>query len=231
MDASKARSSSRTTLNRIAPIVGALIVFGTFMVNDLLRERMKDIADAISQANLRYDAWTYHKEDNDNVFRVENMLTTLGRHIEKSGNPDAGMDTIAIHADTVMIDINTKLAFLEPLIEAIPNGEERLRSRRNQLKANMDALGVITSKRIQDETGGKSPDNSTNGIIGDKEVVISGEMQDFEDVVRATGGAEREQADKLYSRYRVVSVLLYIAGWTLGLGVKFFGQGDSIEQP
>jgi hypothetical protein len=84
----KPQSRRRKMINRVTPVIGALIVFGTFVVNDLLREKTKGISDAITQAQRDYTAWRNHNEDEHNCFKIQDRLVALKYQVSKLGDPD-----------------------------------------------------------------------------------------------------------------------------------------------
>lgn len=102
--------------NRVVTLVGALIVFATFVFKEALRENFKDLADSVERAEDSYDIRNEMKVTSDSLRAVLREETDAIRDLIK--NPRAGDD------------IDTKLYYLRARRELTdPFAERKLRMR------------------------------------------------------------------------------------------------------
>jgi hypothetical protein len=112
------RLSSKTS--RILSYAGAGVVLATFVVKDVMAERLKNKTDSLSSAETFYLSQTYDVfiEDDLNYLKQEIDLTKA--HLESTGNEDVNTDsTVSIRTQSSIDHLMSVLQYATNLTELV----------------------------------------------------------------------------------------------------------------
>jgi hypothetical protein len=189
---------------RILTLLGALIVFLTFVVKDGLREHLKDAASSISAAN---DVFAI-REDNMGT-RLE--LEELKKDLDGNATGQSWSDIRIVQAKCRRMYY--ALGAVAYLVKAADDKEDTptIRSLDQELtKIRFDSLALNMSA-------------STVGTLGQSASALELRMAKFEDDVVERARLKLQQRQALYDSWTWISYVLYTIGWGLGLVGKLCG--------
>jgi hypothetical protein len=209
---------------RLLPIIGAGIVLLTFIVKDTWRDQVRGIADAVGQAEQIH----FIREDSESLMR---LTEDIYQRVRYPGNQDRDVDLIASQ-DSYQVylvvfrlqqQISRRIDLIKDLIDKV--GDQA--GHRQQAKELEDRLTVLEGDL---EKIGPSESIRTKGEHEIQEVSLPALTQ----VRRSTSGlwhavesldsaslkqakVTKDRMEHWYSVWSAVSLVLFAAGWTLGL--------------
>ncbi len=226
---------------QLVTFAGAAIVFGTFIVNEIFRDRYKDLVGSIANAQNvflirnQYSGLPAQLESVEQkiVGEIDTLGWTLGVYRSKGqqerGNPDLlyslEMDPMESHIQTLDINLNN----LATLADLLPEKKED-RNYIDNLRRELIRAREVRSKALDYIVNGSDSNEETfnklDGMIREERKIIA-------DVSKDTGPVEDRlftQADSLikkneryYAVSRWASYFLYITGWGFGLAASIWG--------
>jgi hypothetical protein len=213
-------SNARTVGARILPIVGALIIFLTYMIHDVLRDNLKDKAGALSQAREQYQSLLMSTINIENQIRLAQAIATDTRQKQDSmGNP------VFLEATVAKVDAELQEMAWAPLVKEMPESKNLYQPQLLEIIALEGTLENMLAKRGADDKAGKRSEVSDSALkkAGDElQLKVQGEHDRILlDAVTATESAERK-----YSFYNTFSIALYVIGWGLGFLGILLGFGE-----
>jgi hypothetical protein len=211
-------SKARTTAARILPIVGALIVFLTYMIHDVLRDNLKDKAGALSNAREQYQAMLMSTINIENQIYLAQAIATDTRQKQDSmGNP------AFLEANVAKVDAELQEMAWAPLLKEMPN-DRKYQPQLDEIISMTAKLEDMLNKREADDKAGKHSEVSDDALkkAGDE---LKSKVQGEHDRILLDAVAATESAEQKYSFYNTFSIALYVIGWGLGfLGILLGGD-------
>ena len=149
-------------LKRSLSVIGALILFVTFIVKDGLRDRAKDLASAIDSAQDFYVLKEGIDLANAELRAIESRVGVLQNRLftkdsALSGSPLVSIDNDMEWAENAMELEDNMLRSTSALLKMIgnkPQHEEKLKSERDAVNANQQRFNEI--RRLESEYSGVS---------------------------------------------------------------------------
>src|SRR5579862_994813 len=131
-------SKARTTAARMLPIVGALIVFLTYMIHDVLRDNLKDKAGALSQARVQYQSMLMSTINIENQIRLAQEVDTDTR--QKQDRMDSMGNPTFLEASVAKVDSELQEMAWAPLIKEMPDRENLYQAQLKEIIALQETL-------------------------------------------------------------------------------------------
>ena len=228
---------------QLLTVIGALIVFLTFIVNEVLRERLRDVATSITSAQ---NLLAIHDDIRGTRHQLQSILVMLN-----SKHPQSEKTRVASYylfmsekfgfLNDAVRNGSTNLDRLSPLIRAIPdNGRievevkslkqegQTLSKKVNEIWANIyppppasDPGFVITRSLTELEEFNKHLDECFEPI-GNWTIKANRMVGEILTKAEQT----RDQAERNYKIYTRASYFLYTLGWILAL----IGKLGSVDE-
>lgn len=213
-------SKARTASARILPIVGALIVFLTYMIHDVLRDNLKDKAEALSHAREQDQFMVMSTINIENQIYLAQAIDTDTRQKQDSmGNP------AFLEATVAKVDAELQEMGWAPLIKEMPNAKNLYQPRIDEIVSMKGTLENMLAKRAADDKSGKRSEVSDSALkkaADELKLKVQGEHDRIlQDAVTAS-----ESAEQKYSFYNTFSIALYVIGWGLGFLGIILGFGE-----
>jgi hypothetical protein len=215
-------SKARTAGARILPIVGALIVFLTYMIHDVLRDNLKDKAGALSQARVQYQSMLMSTINIENQIRLAQEVDTDTR--QKQDRMDSMGNPAFLEANVAKVDSELQEMAWAPLIKEMPNNKILYQPQLKEIIALQETLENMLAKRAADDKAGKHSEVTDNALkkTGDE---LTSKVQGEHDRILLDAVTAEESAERKYSFYNTFSIALYVIGWGLGfLGILLGGD-------
>lgn len=223
--------------------VSALLIFGTFVTKDYLREELKDDLDSIETARNTFQIKEQIREARSDLGeKLASVESDLNR-IPKPKPLDEEMTVFILNRDEMRADLKSAAALLaniEPLSRRL--GSVYSTKRGEMAKAvgtsqehvtDLDADQGVTPTHVMtdanwtvhyrqlNERGGKLREEVNARLNAVNEL--------YDDFLGRAEAAVRDDETK-YGRFRTVSLVLYVAGWLIGLLAKMAGvKGEAGE--
>jgi len=236
-------------LSRVTAIIGAGIVLATFVVKDVMKERLKDANDSLSGAESFYLTQTYNIFIQDDIVyikqEVDLALSTLQSQekdqLQRSEQllrtkSQAGNDHL-----NVVIEYARNLA---SLIDKLPQETDKAK-RANSLLAECTSLSAEVKSLLSRLPGLLSAINDNlkdpQAFAGLKEFVnetepipvktqrIMDEAKTLTKSVVADLATKKKASEQSYQRTTVLSYVLFALGWITGLAGQLLGRGGQAE--
>jgi hypothetical protein len=234
-------------LSVIITLIGAGIVLATFVVKDVMNERLKDINDSLGSAEAFYLTQTYNLFVQDDLSYVKQEVDETKVAIGSNNQP--GIDTkrqiIAVRAQASDDHVNVVIEYIRNLAQLIAklpqeqNKSEQVKALLEQssqdsaqikaLQAEVDPLFSAIRQNPNDpkaigqledfvaKTGKIS--NDTNSMMA-KTTALTGAV--VLDLRERKMGSERN-----YEITTIFSYILFGLGWITSLAGQLLGVGDS----
>jgi len=223
-------------------LVGALVVFLTYVVKEIFRERLKNISESLTSTENIY---TIHQDTDvlwEKLMSLESQLAALG---SQGGRADPASSAniaklIQRNAKTLSERVsNASIMFDQTsrLLDKLPSRQRHLRSERDRLAIELEdmkkAVKATETAVGHTATGAGSADPLKTltelaqqslpivqaGLVQIKIAVLS-------DQVLETARSARKGAETLYTYCTWASYLLYAIGFTLALLAQLRGAGE-----
>ena len=230
MDTS-AEKSAQERNRRVLTLMGALIVFLTFVVKDTRREQLKDSVDTISNAQSLFDArkearilGTRIESANNGVIAVEEVLL--------AGNgPHGKLADVILHqriagVEQLADEAALLLHMIEQLARAVPGGITK------EQKEKLDAMGSRQREFLRKVEAWTARTSAGSDSEPPNLSEVRSEGSSLHNDLYAMGGAlyltlieQRETQEKAYEHWTWISYGLYMVGW----GMTLLGRLYKIE--
>ena len=223
---------------RLVSFIGASIVLATFILREVVRDHLKDLADSLDQARSVFAIQGQLDSTNQRLrwlLNHQDFEVTLKqiRRISKSGptfeDTKDGIDSLLEQDISVVADLQATQQNLNRLLEKLPSSvyPTDLQGNDDELKRLKDERDEL-EKKMQTCTSEKNPTQSCSlDFVNEMD-----KQSDALDVklfwmglkLRKASGNTLEEAEKelqrreaWYSYANFASVFLFIVGWSLGL--------------
>lgn len=208
-------------LRKLLTFVGAIIVFGTFIVKDGMRERLRDATDRLTRVQ---DLYTIRADIVQLAGKVDSITIRRSRFLNQHEYPDpppkkkdieeAGeWIEDEVETDRLMFDNQSTLLDTLPL----PHRSETI-SEMAGAQAKLDELMDISSKGLYGPGAAK---NLLNSLDVGQQFINHFNWARWNISEEATEA--KETAEHRYSLFTWASYFLYTLGWGLGLVGRLVG--------
>jgi hypothetical protein len=212
-------SKTRTAGARILPIVGALIIFLTYMIHDVLRDNLKDKAGALSHAQDQYQFMVISTINIKNQIYFAQALDN-----ETRGKKDSFSNTAFLDASVARVDAQFQLMAWSPLIKQMPNYRNIYQPKIDEIVTMKAQVDEMTAKRASDDKAGKRSEVSDNELEKSANELKS-KVEGINVGLTWDGLQSLERAEQDYSFYNTFSIALYVIGWSMGFVGIILGRG------
>ena len=211
-------SKARTAGARMLPIVGALIVFLTYMIHDVLRDNLKDKAEALSHAREQYQFMLMSTINIENQIYLAQAIDTDTRQKQDSmGNP------AFLEATVAKVDAELQEMGWAPLIKEMPNAKNLYQPQLDEIVSMKGKLEEMLAKRAADDKAGKRSEVSDSALKKAADE-LKLKVESVHTSVVWDGSKALASAEQEYSFYNNFRIALYVIGWGLGfLGIIMGG--------
>jgi hypothetical protein len=217
------RRTGKTPVRRyFLTIVGALIVFGTFVFKEAFRDYLKDRADSVTAAETQFIL-------EQEIGGVSEQLLGIERQLNSSNTTGEGRQSDDNYANDIQreirmleereLDLGITFDRISRLIEKFPSSSGWLQKSREDMGATLGTFHKHI-ERLKEQSKKEAEKAETLTMLRLCEVEVAA----VEVPVAAYGGhvleAAREQQDGLESLYRICTIasyILYTVGWALAL--------------
>lgn len=215
-------------------VVGALIVFTTFLVKDALHEYLKDKNDVISEAQGEYRAVRNLSIVDKHVVDLAYLVRELEHRLKPISEFQAGTSTpewAALELTEVNLESITRLS---AQLENAHKYEAKMNERKSDLKLLRQRIQEFWLK--SEERKGKSLEDADISHLGELENGVWSnywDLQPLGDQVFVEASQLKSQREHRYRIATWVSYFLYAIGWTLGpVGhLTKLGSGTNPDKP
>lgn len=215
--------------HRLLTFVGALIVFGTFVVKDALREQLKDLVDSIDSAQSTYVVRM-------DISRIELYVKSLNRYV-RYGSSSQGETKIA-QTESLKRDIDDLVGMTQYLAAQVGNINRLAQKLGSANKKEVTNSIESINKQHEDLRASvtdyvRLAENNDQSRLSEMSSKIDASWHTAETLVTSTPQfafnlltSAREVSKRQEERYRFytwASYFLYALGWSLGLIGRLVG--------
>lgn len=236
-------------LSVVVSLVGAGIVLATFVVKDVMNERLKDINDSLSSAEGFYLSQTYNLFVQDDLSYIKQEVDETKVAISSNGQPaiDVNQQMIAVRAQASDDHVNVVIEYirnLAQLIEKLPQEQDKSKqvgalldqSSRDSaeikaLQAEITPLFAILRQNPKDPKAiGQLKDfvaktakipNDTQSMIAKTTTLTGAVVSDLR--------AKKKVSERDYDVTTILSYILFGLGWLTGLAGQLLGTAAPAE--
>jgi hypothetical protein len=233
------KSSFRRIIKKHSMLItlsGALIVFSTFVVNDILRDSERHVVDALTAGRTEYLIREQHREVISRLASIEKDLDEVGQekphHLESLIAPERQTLEEISRKNS---DADSELNSIFMLLDAMPDKqsyEEQLDGLRGQVSDAFtaegeleDGLDKVTATRdavprTTDEaqfTEKLEELDPKIDALEEQQFSINNRIDDFHSVAIDAAFNAKDREERKSVRYTRVSYFLYAIGWCLGI--------------
>jgi hypothetical protein len=208
---------------KLLSLIGALIVFVTFVVNDLWKERVQSQSEAITSAEVGYRSAEEFASVRKQVIDLEYQVDD--RQAEGALTPVPTESSVIVNSDARDLTDRLRTA-LERLNDQLPNNRkvaENLRERRTSLEQLKGELNALLDLSVSGNAQG-NPQATTelrrvkNEIWRQYWMMVPLGAELLADAEKLK--AKRDQKLEVVNS---ISYALYILGWALGVAGQLVG--------
>jgi hypothetical protein len=231
--------------DRLLTVVGAIIVFVTFIIREGAREHLKEVADLLGGAQSTYtllDNIAY-ATTNDMSSESFGFITTLNDMLPTLQH--ANWDEIEIAMRQLLFKSQSifprflsisdfRLQQLSSLTEVLKNGQtlelrvSKQLKRVEELQTDFAKMPRLTPTDIADQKNKKAAATMEQFIAAMPTLEeFLNELVPLQNDVVSEARKEKEGAERWYTRCTWASYFLYTLGWGLGLIGKVYGVGGT----
>jgi hypothetical protein len=240
------------THRRAIPIIGALIVFGTFLIKDTAHEYYRNVSGNLATAQsilaIRTDT-TISKATLEEVSRKTEVLVTLmtdiGSH-KSVPDPETleppNYDIWELIGLRPLEDVrdNAIMAALEAVCRDLPKGDEnckKLPDMKKELELAMKAGSEEFMFRKNDYPYGREAEEEQlqkdlrelSELRGKNAAPFSERLSALSEKITARIEEVRADAERIDRWLGNLSIVLYSLGWGLGFFSTLYGDGSSVS--
>lgn len=221
---------------RAFSITGLAIVLMTFVVKDVFQDQLKELQDKMAEAQRAEEIDDQTYASSIDQLKVNMRLTELKNELKarQIGGPTPRSDLPEEVSQVSLALSNEGLHFgnISIALDMLPGNTEALKTRRDELRKKLNALGVEISDtgRQSLEAKAPSPANDILVLLG----IIKIASFDFEVIplqraVEESAKQIKESAERRYNECTYIGWVLFVAGWILGIGGAIFGWETAAE--
>lgn len=250
------RSGRKKVIARIITYIGAIIIFATFVVKDVMRERLKDLNDSMNSAEMFYLTQTSIEQTQMGMADMEMTLGTVNFNIvdQKAGEIDRYQHQIQLVFATAVAKFSLTEQYIKNLtrlIQKLPHDESQqkqvdsLLARCAAIKTQAEAVpkeadAFIKKYRTSMEEDESPPPGAMarmNALLKQLQAfqndsaTFGTSVQNVTDSVLANAHQIEEKSDHQYSWATVASYMLYSLGWILAFAGRVFFGTDGPGEP
>ena len=234
----------------LVTVIGALIVFATFVVKDGIRDRYKDWADSIDTAQVHYklaaelmDLSKGLRENLDDSRALRREVYEL-KHKPRPRSGEANLMMVEFEQRDIG-DAGAEIENISILLRKLPKHDEE-QAVLDHVKKDMELVKVWIKDKdklnYEENTGENfDPNDKTdwNAKVAEDEARIQAEkakdgqfggilLQNLQEKIIAKANAERDHYKELDESFKWWSYGLFALGWGIGLLAKWAGikEGD-----
>lgn len=220
-------------------LVGAFVVFVTFVVKDLLRDNLKDFASALAETQLG----CLLRQDNlllsDKLDLLDTRVDELQQRSDQSKFALSEQEVQILHMIYVGQGIikmsRLELDHIQPLVQKVSN-HEQFAARFKTLNQDLDALDSTATTLVMSfrESHGKQKDWQRNYDATSEWMThcqqAESKATDIVDDTLAAAEIDLGRDELRLKRYTSFSYALYTLGWALAVLGKLYGtEGSEVE--
>jgi hypothetical protein len=216
--------------SRLFALLGGLIVFVTFITNEVLRDNLKDKVSAVQTARTVGTIENNLLMVGNDVESIERDLSSIAIVVKTDNSAEAKMhedDPISVRISALYGKYELADAMITTL-EQISDQVQLPKERVDEIKANRKQFDEAR-KRLDLHDGQTVGKESSVSEIRDAEIENLGPLVQARSLLSATlydAEEERKVQEKRYTFFKHLSYLLYALGWTIGLAGRLSGGGD-----
>jgi hypothetical protein len=214
-----ARRKKARTARRLA-IAVAVILFGTFVVKEILKEELRDIRDSIVSAQNKFQNQFDQSTLSLHILIAQQQLEAAEVKTARSEpHPDYTLSIQQAIADArqAQSQLNVDFDDVSRLIDAIPFRAGELRQLRDQLRTSVQKANETVNTMLDDK-----PKDDTERFVGAKVAMVTALGQELPIVVLGDLAQKTAQlVQGTIERYiKVCNWTIYVLGLSgLGLGL------------
>jgi hypothetical protein len=219
-----------TKHHRTLTLLGALIVFITFVVKDGLRERLKDLVSSIESAQNVFAIRNDTAITSTWLQRLQEQVDWVAEKIKLRGTSYAGDVVEQTHSsleitNEVHESLAVSLGNISSLMEKVPGQRdnearyEDLNKELTNLREQHDVLAQLFVRQPMDIVWKIAP------LLNDTQKA-SDETRALAKDVLATASEARKKREKMMNFVTWLSYVLYTLGWGLGFAGRLYGVND-----
>lgn len=216
------RSAKNVTRSRkiknLLVVIGVVIAFGTFVVKDAMRERLKDLSDSISKAEQVYSSHESVDLISLQLIRMETEIV-LYRSDSKPNQVVAAAKAMANEVDSM---VPASFAAVKEVLDKLP-GREAFDGAAESIKKKIDDAHEEMQKSLKELNDSKNPDAVFIVLRAAQSELVEIRIALLADAVLDRAKQVRGAAEKQYATCTWVSYfLLYPLGLVTGLIGRFY---------
>jgi hypothetical protein len=236
-------------LPRIMTFVGAGIVLATFVVKDVMNEKLKDVNDSLGSAETFYLTQTYNIFIQDDLAYIKQEVDLTLSALQNSGKKqlEGSEQMLRTKAQAGNDHLNVVIEYvrnLASLIGKLPQESDKagqanmllvrctqlsteLKSLQNRLP---ELLAAINHNPKDPQAFAKLAEfvKETNPIPGETQSIMDQAKKLTESVVSDLA-AKKKESERNYQRTTILSYVLFALGWITGLAGQLFGVNGQTE--
>jgi hypothetical protein len=235
---------------KILSLLGATVIFGTFLTKDLERDGLKDLVDSIDAAENAYIIRSHTQDSLEEIHRFEKKFAEFREHptLSKSGFSGGGSSSFTASLDGIWwtlkysdeLESSTEELFdnVARLANKLPNAEDTrkqlriIRDKMDDFRRGWNNVSAAARKLPSAANSNQAALEQLDRTIND----LTSNAFDLSESVAGIGNnilreAERERvaAERRYAQWNVCFYSLYVFGWVLGcIGVLL--ERDDIKE-
>jgi len=207
--------------------VGALIVIGTYTVNEVIVNRIVESNERIASAQRDIGVRAEEKWVDETLMDIQQMLKDKNSTLKNQATTanDAQKTVVELTGAGDKFGKVTRLLALLPRNEEVENLnrqqfklEERFTSVSQMAFSHFELYPYELNKHFQQIFG-----SVTTEDVQAANLRLEKDAERFEVSVRRAALQSLEEDESRIGAYKALSLLLYLMGWTLNLGSKLFG--------
>ena len=235
-------------LSRILTLTGAGIVLATFVVKDVLSERLKDANDALVSARALYLSQTYNTFSQEELAYIKQEVDTVVAGLRSdydSLKASEGVLSARAQADddylSVVIEYLDNLRNLlgdSPAVASLASAAGKLYENSSELSAKVKTLkeqlpGLFSAVNRDPSNKQSTADmsqwvNETTPLAGDIKS-LTDQVGDLTRRILAERKSTQVKVEHQYASMRDLSYVLFFLGWVVGLLGQLWGVAPSGE--
>lgn len=231
---------------RLFTLLGALILFVTFIVKDSKREEYKELVAAISNAQVVFGTRDQLLTVLQRVSYTSTQLERLSLYFKhKKSSSQSEAETLAdlpesfAAAEDMTETSSVQLTMLQDLVKKVPDAPVDLKQRIEMEKTTADKLNEsleLEEGTVAAKTGQSDSDLEPELKLEDFATRINNQMNKSLKLLQSTGQlhdeamkvveTSRAKSEETLGWYSKGSIVLYILGWSVALCAKLYGSKE-----
>jgi hypothetical protein len=236
-------------LSTIITLIGAGVVLATFVVKDVMNEKLKNVTDSLSSAQTFYFTQTYNIFGQDDLAYVKQQVDLTLNAVRNPGKDQlaANEQVIRVRAqasDDHLAVMTEYLQNLVQLVDKIP--QEKDNADKVSMVRSECAQNVAELKALEGQMEGifsainKNPNDPAaiaklkifvdqTGAISKNTSMITDAAKNLTSKVVSDLVAKKQRSEQDYSRTTTLSYVLFALGWVTSLVGQLLAIGGQSE--